>query len=694
MSVLALVIGTLIIGSSVSAVRAADGAATAGNPAGSVNNGTSPNDWFDGAKQSNWDVTDKISGGMAQILSQALIDFGSYTPKGGCPSAAANQAWNALADAANAGPLEGFLDAIKSGLKGAKDIATFGADPSAAAEAIEAGKLAEKAFEEAKDKGSDWLKEKLKEIWKGKPVEVLKRTSSRGGCDVVLVTIWDKAAQTYEITIYGDCHCKLVPTWGGGGSVMLKTFSVQLKGSVIPGIAGDQRVLNVGFPKITVAANCNCAKTVTGVQPPPTAPGTSGVQPGGGGGTPPNSGDGWRKLTTKCKACQSIVDQIHAAQDARDAMTSEFRDAMSQLQAAQSRGDKADIAAAQTAVDALTAREAGLIKLQQELFKKLKECEKKCAEGGTSTTSGTPPPSTGSPVPQPQRTTSPGTSTKPTSGDDAGNEGAMVPHTMDPNGYMFGTVVDETPGPSGFVYSTVNEQGKVSFFKSVTDAAKHFLIYVPAGIKLVEVAKHFNSEAKLHKPVDCQIGRNLTVSNTRDFPGAPPNGPAIVGGNSVYEAAKPIELHTREIDPRNVRVQIDGSPDGFDVRAASNNDVIVQANPGQQAVKPGPHTVTLQSAGRATNSMPTVLVQASASISGSSQIGATRVANFDVIGIPPNYPATVSFEVSGGSVFEGGKNVVTVPIRNGHATARLKNVRPGVVAVRWTLHVTIPGVWE
>src|SRR5215470_12213028 len=151
---LAVIVFAFVAMLSASPARADGNPATVGNPGAAVDAGTSPNDWFDGAKQPNWKPSDKISPGMAQILSQALIDFGSYTPKGPCESAAANQAWQALADAANGGYLEAFIDAIKSALGGIHKVATFGADPSAAADAIEAGQLADKAFEQAKDKGS------------------------------------------------------------------------------------------------------------------------------------------------------------------------------------------------------------------------------------------------------------------------------------------------------------------------------------------------------------------------------------------------------------------------------------------------------------------------------------------------------------------------------------------------------------
>jgi hypothetical protein len=361
---------------------------SAGDPAAAVKDGQSGGDWFAGAKQPNWNVSEKISPGMSQILSQALIDFSSYTPKGGCPSAAANTAWNALADAANAGPLDAFLDAIKSALGGIKKVATFGADPSAAADMLNAGTLVDNYVEELKNGATDEakakLKEKIEEYWKGKPVEVLKRSSARGGCDTTVVAIWDRAASSYEVTVYGNCHCNLVPLWGGGGTLKLKTFAVQLRGSVTPAITDDGvLVLNVGFPHITVSANCNCDKpdhpSVTA--PPPGEGGLIGLPPTGGGTStgPKHDAGFWRTIKTNCPDCQSIVDKIHAAQEARDGMDIEYRRANDKLNSAQSRGDKEGMAAAETALDALRNRDAGLIELEEALLVELRVCEQeKC----------------------------------------------------------------------------------------------------------------------------------------------------------------------------------------------------------------------------------------------------------------------------------------------------------------------------
>jgi len=658
-------------------------AATAGDPGAAVSAGTDPDAWFNSVKQSNWDVTGNVSGGMTQILTQALLDLDSYKPTSPCKAAAFNQAWGALSDAANGGPLEGFIHAIKDSLTGIQKVATFGADPEAAAEAIEAGKAAEQAFEEAKDKGTDWLKEKLKQIWKGKPVEVLERTSHKGGCDIILVAIWDEAAQTYEITIYGACHCKVVPD-GTGRSSVVKTFAVQLKGTVVPGIDDGARVLNIGFPKITVDANCDCGTGTPGTIKTPSP----SVTPGGGTTTIPH-GEGWSKVTTTCPKCQPIVDAIHAAQEARDGMDREFRAAQDELQAAQSSHDQARIAAATAAMNALTAREAALIKLEQQLWEKLKECEANCNN-----------------APTPQRTESPKTPVTPTTpqpgnGQGAG-EGAYVPHASSPNGYIVGTVVDpQTNGATDFIVATVDAQGHKSFFRSVTDDAKRFVLFVGAGTKLVEIAKHFGKDGDLDNPSVCSVGTDLPVPGTRDLPTTPPaNGPAIVGGDSSYERGSPVELHARGIDPRNVQIQFDGSSNGTRVLAASDNDVVASVKPSATGstssggVAPGLHTATLVSDGKTTNSMRTVLIDVTASLAGSEKVGGTKVATLQIVGIPDGYPATCDFTVDGASTFESGGLSMHETVKNGTVIVKLKNMRPGQMYLHYAVNVSIPGYWE
>lgn len=394
----------------------ADGA-SAGDPSSAVAAGTSGDDWFDSAKQRNWRVDDKISPGMYQILSQAMLDFGSYRPTGGpCSAAAANAAWQSLADAANAGPVEAFLDAIKGALSGIKDVATFGADPSAAADLLAPGALMDAWIQKVRESGQDALqtavKEKLEEIWKGRPVEVLRRQSSRGGCTTNLVAIWDRATSTYEITIYGNCNCNPVPLWGSDRTFRLKTFAVRLSGRVTPSLRHGDMVLNVGFARATVMQNCNCA--APGTPPPPTPPPHAGgantpLQDHGISGPNGQGSIDWQKLRTNCPACQPIVDRIKAAQTERDRLEPQFRDLQGHYEAAVTRKDTEAIVTYREAIDNLRKRDAALIAVQRKLFDELLACERaQCPLGGQAPctplspgggSQATPPPSGGTVTP-------------------------------------------------------------------------------------------------------------------------------------------------------------------------------------------------------------------------------------------------------------------------------------------------------
>ncbi len=352
--------------------------------AGSVKSGDSANAWFDKEKANHpdWETTEKISGPMSQILNQALVDFGSYKPGSACNGAAAAQGWYVLADAAHAGPLDAFLDAIKGSLKGIHKVATFGADPSAAAGAIETGKLIDKAFEEAKSKGTDWLKKRLKDIWSGKKLEVLKRPFSNETCSGLLVAVWDPGTGTYDIVIYGDCGCKKVGGWALGSSgTALKTWAVHLRGTVTPDDQDGQWVYHVGFPTIDVVANCGCGDTGTSTTPTPPPQ--------------PERPKDWGTYKT-CADCQSYLDQIRAVQAERDKMDSEYRDADGRLDSARNRlanasNDKekaaaqADINKALEDVNALYKRDAGLLRLLEDLWDRLKKCVvDKCQHGHSS----------------------------------------------------------------------------------------------------------------------------------------------------------------------------------------------------------------------------------------------------------------------------------------------------------------------
>ncbi|HEY6326818.1 MAG TPA: hypothetical protein VIW73_09950 [Candidatus Cybelea sp.] len=269
-------------------------------------------------------------------------------------------------------------------------------------------------------------------------------------------------------------------------------------------------------------------------------------------------------------------------------------------------------------------------------------------------------------------------------------EQTFVPRTSDPGGYIVGTVVDpNSTGPTGFVYSTVDEQGKTTSHKGTTDKAKRFAIFVPVGIALIEVARRLDAHGNPYKPAQCMVGHNLPISGLRSLSKPPSGQPAIIGGNSSWDRSKPIEFQTRGIDPRIVRMQIDGSGNEQQILAASNSSVIAHAQ-----TTPGTHTVTFVSGGKATNGVPCDFVDAAVTLTGSNSTGGTKVATLQVTGVPPEHPAECTFTVSGASQFAGGRSELTVPLVNGRATANLQNVRSGETLMRWELTVKIPGVWD
>jgi hypothetical protein len=286
---------------------------------------------------------------------------------------------------------------------------------------------------------------------------------------------------------------------------------------------------------------------------------------------------------------------------------------------------------------------------------------------------------------------------QPCTGDDTSSmrttvldQETYVPPTSDPNGYIVGTVNEpNTTGPSGFVYAMVDEQGKRTNHTGMTDGAKRFAIHVPAGIALIQVAKRLDEHGNLYKPAECKVGRGLPVPGLRDVLNPPPSGPAIVGGNSSWERGKLVGFRTRGIDPRNVRLQLEGNPEGHQIFAASNSSVLAGVK-----TTPGTHVASLVSGGTTTNGVASDFLDVTPTLTGSTQVGGTKVAALAVVGLPAEHPATCTFTVSGASVFEGGKSQTTVPVLGGRATAQLRNVRAGETLLRWQLTVKIPGVWD
>ena len=349
---------------------------------GPVNKATSPDQWekdFDDANKGKYEETDAISGPMYQILNElpaAVKDLSGNA----CRRAAASRVWDVVQNAANGALPAAFLASIKSAMS---NILSLGES---------------EVIDFVKEKGKDALKDLIKEKLKKQKPEMYKTTVSRGGCTVKLIAIWDKAAGTYEVYVYGDCNCTAQP-YGDGRTEKLKTFAAKFTGSArIQYDSGSQAVVvNVGHPKVQLEANCGPCRTntssTTSVPPTQTTTSIPPTQPPPTGGT---TGTGPCAVAKPCPECMPIYDAIQKTckrleeiPDEQKQLAGQLGGATSRLNAAKSSGNAADIKEAQKDIDdinkqskKLIEQEQGLTKHRDDLMKQLGDCTaKKCGTG-------------------------------------------------------------------------------------------------------------------------------------------------------------------------------------------------------------------------------------------------------------------------------------------------------------------------
>ena len=349
---------------------------------GPVGKGTSPDEWEKQIDSGKYDEKDAISGPMFQILQElpdAIKDV-SGTP---CKRAAASRVWDVVQNAANGAPLAGLLDAVKSAMNNILSLGESG--------------LVDFVTEKGKDAVKDLIKEKLK----GQKPELYRTTVTRGGCTVKLIAIWDKAAGTYTVYVYGDCNCT-AQAYGDGRSEKLKTFAAKFTGRArIEYNSGSQAiVVNVGRPKVELEANCGPCRTstssTTSVPPTQTTTSVPSTQPPAGGQTTPPPAGQPCAVAKPCPECMPIYDAIQKTCKRLEEIPGEQRDlagrlggATSRLNAAKSSGNAADIKEAQKDIDdinkeskKLIEEEQGLRKHSADLMNQLSDCQaKKCGTG-------------------------------------------------------------------------------------------------------------------------------------------------------------------------------------------------------------------------------------------------------------------------------------------------------------------------
>ena len=369
--------------------------------------GTTPDDWAKGVTQQhpNWQPTSDLSGEMHQILADGAGEINSTNSSNPCEQSALTIAGQSLSSGDASGIGSAFL---KSGMKAVKTILAF-ANPEFS--------FPDWLVDQIKDAAQDKASQKIKDWLKGQPPEVYSTTTGSGQCTVQIFALWDKAAGTYSVTVYGDCQCSPQSSDvmnSAAQKVNLHTWAVQANGtvSVAAGQSGTTPVLSISQPKVTVTANCrpcpppNTVPRTTphppGSPPPPPPPpkvGTGGSVPqatGGGGSSPPPPppppGSGGAPLTTACAPCQPLVDQINAANAKLADVEEQYRDAQgfaegrqSGLRAASDNGRSTaqaqqEVDDANAKVNDLGQQEAQLKKQIRDLLTRLGECLEKCAQ--------------------------------------------------------------------------------------------------------------------------------------------------------------------------------------------------------------------------------------------------------------------------------------------------------------------------
>jgi hypothetical protein len=383
-------------------------AAFALDPGADVDKGTSPSDWANGVLKGNsdkWDVPGHVpivdinvpyvglSVGMFDILrhvhDDVLADL--EQPKNFCKAAAISKAWVKLGDAIVGGA---GLAAGKTIVDTLKSIAGLLELP----EAEIANQIAGKASESLRDA----IKDKLKDLYKGQKPEVYYSTSVVDECDVIVLAVWDKANGTFEVIIYGDCHCKSQSVFMSLQKASLRTFSIKLSGTVVPQLVGNTITLRFHDNAPDIHANCSICignPSMTANSPPPDPPGTARVTQ-----TPKPPP---RDVKTKCIECQPIVDRIVAIYKQLDVLDIQIRQEKGFYDGLISNKstDTAAISDAAATVARLGQQELSLKHELIDLAGKLVECERDyCGTGRVVVLPGPPsgpPPSTapGTPVP-------------------------------------------------------------------------------------------------------------------------------------------------------------------------------------------------------------------------------------------------------------------------------------------------------
>lgn len=271
--------------------------------------GPSAEKWLEDLRAANrgkWREKTLLSPPLILISAQAKDGLHDHLKKGSdCQMAAAN-----LADAAL------FQDALKGNFQQMTKGAALAVKELI--EALSPASTLKKLLIEAAKKGAEWLIKYIQALLAKEKAEVHVTETSRSGCQMVIVTIWNKPNSSYEVIIYGDCKCTTQKTGlYQRPEVKMSTFEIRVKGQVYIGLneTKDDLSFALGDPTVSVVANCdNCptAGKATSTDPKPPVEKPPGPNPPTPEPPTPAPTDNC-KVPPPCPECKAHYDKIVAA---------------------------------------------------------------------------------------------------------------------------------------------------------------------------------------------------------------------------------------------------------------------------------------------------------------------------------------------------------------------------------------------
>jgi hypothetical protein len=273
-------------------------------------------------------------------------------------------------------------------------------------------------------------------------------------------------------------------------------------------------------------------------------------------------------------------------------------------------------------------------------------------------------------------------------------EFVVAPDAAGPSSSIVATFEDPQQGGASaeLIVQVDDSKGHSKFFRAVTDIEHQVLLPRFADAVRLTLFKSFTKDGKPDAAaVHCEITSNALVRGTDAVPKAPPNGLAIVRASTSYERGGSsqglVSLQTRGVDPAKSRILMDRSADK--IRTLASSDVNVKAQIANDAPL-GAHTFSVRSGNSESNAVPADLIALRPDPVRPAKPGQVDTVIVHVDGLPPNHPATMSFEIGGAATLVEGGATATVPVKNGVAQVHIRAERPGQFNLRFKLLVDIP----